>query len=119
MAAEDGGEVAKFVVDLVRAGDGLGDGVADGLAPGLAEAVEVDPDGAVGAAGFPGDLLDGGGAGVGEDPGAEDGQPLAGGRGALFERKKREIDSLNGLVGVVRFSEASFPQKLRSVVRTA
>jgi hypothetical protein len=65
MPAEDGGEVAEFVVNVVRVGDGLGDCVTDGLAPGLAEAVEVDPDGGVGAAFVPGDLFEGGVAGVG------------------------------------------------------
>ena len=74
MAAEDRSEVAEFVVDLVGVGDGLGDGLADGLAPGLAEAVELGAQGGMGAAEFLGEFLQGGVAGIGEDPGRRAGR---------------------------------------------
>lgn len=57
MPAEHGGEVAEFVVDVLRIGDGLGNGVADRLAPGFAEAVELGSHGIVRAATLEGDFL--------------------------------------------------------------
>lgn len=101
MPAQHHREMPKLVINFVRMRNGLGDGLADGFAPGLAESVELGAEGGVGAAETLGELLERGVTGIGEDPGPERGECLAGGRAAGFQGVEGEAEDVLSPVAVI------------------
>ena len=93
--------MSELVVDFVRIGNGLGNCLADGLTPLLAEAMELGAQGGVGAAQVLGDFLQGGVAGIGEDPRAEQGQRGLTDFAAGFQGVEGEAENMLGPVAVV------------------
>ena len=77
--AEDAGEVAELLIDLVGMADGFCHGLADFVAPAFAEAVELGADGVVGAVEGIGEILQGGPIRIRENPGSQGGDGGTGG----------------------------------------
>ena len=103
MPAKHCGEMAEFVVNFFRVGDGLCDRVSDRLAPELSQAVEMGSYGCIRNTFGDGYFLERGISWVRKNPRAKDGQPLACGRGGVLQCAKRNMDDILGPVAVVHF----------------